>query len=301
MTPAATMPYQVYADFADVPQDLNPLPDLGDKDPSTLGPPPTPEELAAQQALVGALELVHRPIVAPLRRTIKPGDKGPDVWAVKRALSKWEATRTPPLGRFHDNPTNVYGDAAVKRIQKFKHRHSMRATKQYDLATHHLLLPWFDGWSAYHMAQYHPQSKAEVSAAKLVATAMFGYHNAPRHYNNTVQGLRCQGYYEHIKPPHMWWYDDCSGFALWCGWVNGILVMGDPGGWTGSMQLYGKRVTLAQAKPGAMVFYNNPAHVGVLVDKHDGGQVVDHGHEGGPRYHTAYYREIWEVREYLGR
>ena len=303
---ASAMPYEVYASYDELPLDEVVGTDVGDIDPSAVILKPTMEELLeVTQPLADATMLAgaqhRRPVVAPLRRNIKVNAKGPDVVGMARALSKWEHRHG--LGAYREHPTNLYAAGKRDRVKRFQHHRGIKASGVYNEETHHKLLPFIDGWGAHLFAEYHPQSKAQLGASACVAQAAFAYHHAPRHYNNTVQTLRCQGWYQRIAPPNMWWYEDCSGYALHCMWVAAGKPRTDSGlagwwgGWTGSMLEHGKTVSVRNAKPGAMVFYNN--HVAIYGGNE---KVFTHGHEGGPYWTSMYYRtDVQRIVEYYGR
>ncbi len=234
---------------------------------------------------------MSKKLVIPYTSAFKGGSKGPDRLAVKRALR--HADMLHKKGQLSE----VFGPQAVHALKKYQHRVSVKkGIGTYTRPTHDALVinREFDAYGAHLMQLAHRGSAAEQKRATIVASAMFAYSHAPRDYVNT-DARRCQGYYDRIKPPQMWRYADCSGFALWCLWLAGVTDCGPYDGWTGSMQQHGKRVSLSQAKPSAMVFYNN--HVAVYVGS---GRVVSMGHDGGPFLVSANYRsDIVEVREYV--
>lgn len=304
-------PYEVYAGYDEMPDDPPTQLDLGDLHPDSVIMQPTEEEIWAvvqeAESILASPAILsrrRRPVAAPLRRVLRRRCKGPDVVAMARALSKWEHRHG--LGSYYEHPTPLFSDGKFKRVKRFQHRMGLKADGQYGEATHRKLLPYFDAWGATMMAHYHPAGKGARRAAAVVAQAMFAYHHAPRHYNNTVQTLRCQGWYEEIVPPSCFWYDDCSGFALHCDWISAGRPSADSGllgwfgGWTGSMLEHGHRVPASKAKAGSFVFYNN--HVAVKVNDAGEDKVCTHGHEGGPFYTSQYYRsDVLSIVEYYGR
>ncbi|KAJ3039957.1 hypothetical protein HDV00_011623 [Rhizophlyctis rosea] len=78
---------------------------------------------------------------------------------------------------------------------------------------------------------------------------------------------------------------DCSSFTTWIYWSafgkGTDKLSGEKwkGGNTASLKNHGKRVSLAEAKIGDLVFYENPAHVTILVQKNPA-KVISYGRTG---------------------
>ena len=104
-------------------------------------------------------------------------------------------------------------------------------------------------------------------------------------------------------------YADCSSYATWCIWDAlggpnaGIDVVNGhqwKGGYTGTQKQHGRRVSLANAKPGDLVHYGGGTgkHVTIVVGRN---KVISHGSEAGPYLLKPDYRsDISEVRRYFG-
>jgi hypothetical protein len=238
--------------------------------------------------------LATRKLVVPLRRTIVVGDDGKDIQGLKRAM------RQAGVGSPSKHP-RIFEKVDAKFLKNFQRAHSLTVSGDYTPGTHNAMLPFYDQYSAKLMMDFHPDP-AEVLRNKLYSTAVFAYQHAPRHYNNKDATLRVEGWAYRIRPPKMWHYADCSGFCLWCCWVNGIgtNVVGPYNGWTGSMRLHGRVVTLAAALKGDMVFYGSPPdyhHVAIYVGNN---RVISHGQEGGPFLLPIDYRtDRMAIRNYV--
>lgn len=234
----------------------------------------------------------------PFKRNIYPGSVGYDSFAVKRALSKAGYGKWGGWG-----VRNLFGPFAVKNLQAFEKAQKLPQNKIYELVDHKKLSPYFDPYGIFLLGQVHILSAEDVKRNAIVATAMVGYANRYSiHY--TQSPLRMQGVRNHLLPPRFPNYEDCSSFSTWCYWVAGVL---DPNGlnyngegYTGTLVNHGRRVTLAQAKPGDLVFYGwrdgIPTHVAVYIGN---GRVISHGSEAGPLLLSVNYRTITEIRSYV--
>lgn len=100
---------------------------------------------------------------------------------------------------------------------------------------------------------------------------------------------------------------DCSALVTWCLW-NGLNHFGvrdtvNNNNWqwgsTYTQLMNGKRILLpASYLTGDLVFYNNPAHVAIIVDPHRK-LVISHGQESGPHLLEMHYRRVYQVRRYI--
>ena len=97
---------------------------------------------------------------------------------------------------------------------------------------------------------------------------------------------------------------DCSEFVSWCYWNAGVKA--DPSGnnwldaYTKDMWENGVEVSLLDAKPGDLVFYDSPttpSHVALYIGN---GQVLTKGNDDGPVQVSIYYRSDRKfIRSYL--
>jgi hypothetical protein len=133
----------------------------------------------------------------------------------------------------------------------------------------------------------------------VVATAMWGYyHRAEIGYQQEVGYVRGLDF---GPPPNVPSETDCSAFATWC-YMSARAP--DPSGvnynYIGNTRTQVSKgfpvSTVAQLRPGDLVFYNNPDHVAVYVGN---GKVVSHGSDPGPSLATVNYRPISAMRWYL--
>ncbi len=145
---------------------------------------------------------------------------------------------------------------------------------------------------------------------RVVRAAMLGYkHRGVVHYTQGPrrwEGIsnRCRSHLGRYPR-----YADCSSYATWCIWdalggpnagidvVNGAQWKA---GYTGTQKQHGRRVSLANAKPGDLVLYGDGVgkHVTIVVGKN---KVISHGSEAGPYLLKPDYRsDISEVRRYFG-
>ncbi len=145
---------------------------------------------------------------------------------------------------------------------------------------------------------------------RAVRAAMLGvthrdkivYTQGSGRWSGIQQGKRA---YQGGYPPSA----DCSSFVTWCLWdaLGGPKAGGDrvnganwTAGFTGTQCSHGRKVTMAQARPGDLLFYRGGngaiGHVAILVAD---GKAVSHGSNPGPQVVRPDYRPIAEIRSYL--
>ncbi len=297
--------YDIYAAIDDLPLDeVDPSKDVGDKqvEPATramLKAPPAPPMAITTSTISKQVHAKRKRVVCPHKRTIKQDDKGKDVEAVFRAVSKWEHRHG--LGRYVEHPTPLYGKGKVLRMKKFQHAHGIKATGKYDLDTHHALLKFFDAWGAHLMRVYTIPNQLSGKRTIIINGMMYSYHNCGHHYTQDSY-WRCEGWYKHVKPEqHMIFRNaDCSGHAQWGNWLAGVTSAGPYYGWTGSMLEHGVTVSTAQCKPGDQAFYNNHVATIVSVANRSNILVISYGHEGAPFLVSLHYRDdLMTIRSYV--
>jgi len=248
--------------------------------------------------------------VIPYRRQIKPGTRGRDVIAVKRALSRSGLLPWAGWGL-----TPIMGPLAVTALKKFQRRVKMNPDGVYGPATHAALARHrhkgkqaYDSYSVFLLQTLELRTVEDKRRDAIVAAAMFGYHRRDQiHY--TQSGMRMSGVRGRLIPPNFGRYEDCSSFATWCMYVANRTVGGvaDPNGYgyagwgyTGTFLDHGRPVGYDAMKPGDMVFYGRraiPAHMSVYVGQ---GRTVSHGSERGPVLVARSYRsDFHSARAYL--
>ncbi|KAI8915018.1 hypothetical protein DFJ77DRAFT_440643 [Powellomyces hirtus] len=137
----------------------------------------------------------------------------------------------------------------------------------------------------------------------LVDAAMWA-HNSGQRADYTQGASRWSGITDNKCPkknipPHM----DCSSFVTWIYWSafgkGADLLNGESwkGGYTGTLKDHGTAVSQSNAKIGDLVFYENPAHVTILVSKSPA-KVVSFGSEGPVNYLNINYRPVSQIRTY---
>jgi len=234
-------------------------------------------------------------VLHPQQRTIRRGDHGKDVLAVKYALKHAGFKRGIVLN-------DHAGGAFVDQVNRMRHQFKL-GDGPYDSAAHKALkrhiaavpyATWL--WNHYTIPKVNKR-------ALVVNTALFGAaHEPTMHY--TQSALRMQGVRQHIRPPACPHWEDCSSFSTWCYWVAGAVDPNGRGydgqGYTGTLTDHGRVVSYRDARPGDLIFYGGtfsvPGHVVVYIGN---GRAVSHGSESGPKIVSATYRPINHVRSYL--
>lgn len=232
-------------------------------------------------------------MLAPFTRTIKVGDRGSDVLAVKRALVR------AGYGGRGMLITNRMGGAAMRNVHRFQHAHHL-PVENYDHATYRRLLPYFDARGRLLLSNYLRQGVRK----RIVDTAVYGaLRNANIHY--TQGPSRMYGVRNRIKPPQVPLYEDCSSFVTWCYWVGGGP---DPNnlhyngqGYTGTQIDHGRKVVTPS--PADLAFYGwgfngAPKHVALYIGS---GRIVSHGSDSGPQIRSSihYRSDFRECRSYI--
>lgn len=275
---------EIYTDLNSVPVDPTPATDAIDK-PDNEKPLTDPAALAATPAK----QTVY---VIPFSRVIKLGSRGTDVRGAKRAI--WRANKLK-LTAF----TPIFGPIAVSQLKKFQKAHGLKADGQLGPATLKKLAPHFDAYAFLLYVGYAPGNKEAGQRKKIVAYATWGYnHRSLIHYAETRPMDRLNDL-EHLPITN-----DCSEFATKAYKYAGV---SDPNGfgyngagWTGTLAVHGKSVSLAQAQVGDLVLYGprpSYSHVAIYVGN---GRVISHGSEIGPLLLPIDYRsDRGDIRSYL--
>lgn len=273
-----------YTAIADAPLDLYNVPDQGDQ-----GHPPA----EIPRELLSAAKVPPTPIV-PFHRTLELGSVGRDVIGAKRAIWKRNGLKIPVRA------TQTFGPTAVAQLKNAQKEFGLPADGQLGPVTLKKLGPFFDQLAFLDYAGYRPGSSQEEQArAAQVAYALWAYNN------------RVQLGYSEYRPMTDMAQDllellpnefDCSTLAAKdfkyarLPDPNGETPPYNGAGNTTSLRAHGRPISLAAAKPGDLVHYNDPAHVAIYVGN---GRVISHGSQIGPLLLMAAYRPIAEVRTYL--
>lgn len=242
-------------------------------------------------------------LVIPFGRVLRPGARGKDVVAVKRAIRRAKSGRLRGL-------TPIFGPFFKRELCSFQARHGLKARGAYDLPTHKLLAPHFDAYAGFlylgHVPRKAPtkaEAREQALRKRIVAAMLVLYnHRAAVHY--TQGSRRMDGVILRLHPPQFPRYADCSSAATWAYYAAGAP---DPNGanyngtgYTGTLSRRGRKVSLQEAKPGDLVFYGPGwpwGHVAVYIG---GGRVLSHGSEAGPYLLPVDYRsDRGEIRSYL--
>lgn len=239
--------------------------------------------------------MAKRRRIVPLKRTLKRGAVGPDCRAVKRALIRAKCYDPPPRGK---KLNNQYGRFAVNGVKAFQKKHRLPADGIYGPRTHKKLMIYFDSYGAWLMG-HAPAPELGGPRRQQVVTEAIWYYNR-RNLIHYAQTRPIPIYRGHRLPQTI----DCSGFATMCykhagaSDPNGLGFSG--AGYTGTLAVHGRSVSLAAARPGDLVFYGRGypySHVAIYVGHN---RVISHGSEGGPYLVPIDYRRDRRIiRSYL--
>ena len=231
--------------------------------------------------------------IALTHRIIKPGDRGPDVQALKRALA--DAKLFPWPG---DHPDPHYGPIAQAAVKKFQAQHHLDQDAEVGPKTLIALLPHFDRFGLHLLAQGQPAAGGGGTRHAVVAAALLAYNKRDQiHYTEDMK-RRMEGVVKRIKPPNVPSVGDCSSMVTWYYFAAGAPDPNGAGyngsGFTGTLDR-GRTVSIDQSQPGDYVLYGTAhpwAHVALFVGEKQGQHmVVSHGSEGGPYYLPWNYRK----------
>lgn len=241
--------------------------------------------------------------VVPYAGVLKLGQTGKPVVAVKRAL--WRAHVYPHLTGTPFTP--IWGPYAKIALQKFQRLHGIPAGL-YGKPSHEKLAPFYDAYAVSMLVQAKPPPVPQLDPRrlKILAGCTLAYNNrAFWHY--TQGSARMMIVRQHLEladlGTHVLW-EDCSSGATGLYYVAGAPDPNGRGydtyGYTGTLAQHGRRITIAAAKAGDLVFYGSGfpySHVAVYLGF---GRVWSFGSENGPYVlPVAYRRDMREVRSYL--
>jgi len=250
-------------------------------------------------------------------RSLKPGVRGDDVIAHKRAVS-----RADPDAYAWREFTPLYGPAFEKAVRKLQRMHGITPSGRIGKPTHELLErmrskndpkePVFGKYEQKMCKDFcagYTKSPDEKVRDEIVRSGFYWYA-----HRGTIA-------YSQLRPfqlgkptwvPSRW---DCSAFATACHFAGGAPDPNGRGydqqGYTGTLMSRGTVVgNLAQLDPGDLIFYGytlssspafpkgSPTHVAVYVGKVNGVEsVLSHGHYPMSLLPVA-YRPINHLRHY---
>lgn len=258
----------------------------------------------------------NQPPVVPFVRSLTQGCSGPDVVAVKRALSRagyieWKGT----------DFTRVWGPYAAESLKRFEKAKGLKQTGEYSFTRHEALrkthrkgsrIEWaFDAFSIAIMRE------EDVSPWERVAYRTVDAVNQAIAHRDQITYSQVRPMPDMAPYPNLPYAADCSGFATWAarsgGWAQdpnyplGSSRKWDGYGYTGTLWACGHDVSsLRYAKLCDLVFYGRPwlaggaAHVSIVREIHDGRVYVgSHGSRSGPINVPADYRSITGIRRYV--
>ena len=221
-----------------------------------------------------------------------PGDKGPAVEALQRALY-------PLIKSLGGVPTNArngqYGVKTIRDVQVVQRVHRILvytqryptglATGKTGRKTWEVVAPHLDDRGRYLLEKHDQEQKETVEDRKRAALVAWA-----RWYVETG------GKYIQRRPMRLGKSlpitGDCSEsvtniyFLAGCPDPNGNKYNGS--GWTGTLRARGQSIPLSAAKPGDLLHYDGPQHVAMLLDD---GSIFTFG-STPPRYDRPNYRRI---------
>src|SRR5574338_9553 len=243
-------------------------------------------EQAQRNADANLRLMLNQKVVVPLPRLLKlkqPNMHGKDVIALQRALAKAKLRK---WGNF----TGFYGSGTKHQVAEFQEKMHLRRDGQYGLETHKKLARYYDAYGTFLMNQANKQFAKNSPRDTIVSYSTFGFNN--RYKIHYTQGpLRMYGVRNHVRPPRIPYYEDCSSYATWTYWGAGVRDPNGLGyngwGYTGTLAQHGSRTTNPQ--PGDLAFYGRfpYGHVVVYIGN---GKCISHGSEIGPLLLNVYYR-----------
>lgn len=260
---------------------------------------------------------------APYVESLHVGMTGRHVAAYQRMLHRWNAEVRPNWASPSEEDA-YFGTPMREQVRIFqrawsRHHPSARripANGHIGPRTHKALVRHSDGRACLLLRKERQAQKEGVAARKIVVKAAlkaYRDHQGKMIYSgpNTPQSVmakRWEGIQKGIELPRVPKHADCSSLATWCLWnarEEGATDPSDPDdqswswGTTFSMEPNGKKVSVAEARPGDLVFYEG--HVTVIVERSQGiPYVVSFGSQGGPYYERYNYRnDVTSVKDYI--
>lgn len=224
-------------------------------------------------------------------------ESGRDVKAIQRAL---QAAKVLNPGT--SKPT-VYAEATWNAVTRFQKMNKIQPTGHYGKPTHLKLAKYFDvygRWLLNEAAADLQFNEVEKQRRQRVVQAAFFYYSE-RYQLGYSQARPIPTVYYGTHPPELPRSLDCSGLAITCYWVPGLigyLGLRNMGGYgnTWSLDDYGTQISVPELRLGDLTFYGNLSHVAIYVG---GGRVISHGSAAGPLLLPYNYRPLTKCRSYL--
>lgn len=246
-------------------------------------------------------------------RTMKPGMRGNDVRAAKRAVSRFNPQAFPWRGF-----TNYFGPEFEKAVKKFQARKSLKQTGILDKASVEALSasknqkgePCYDALALELAADFCHDFKQNLLRSKIVDAGFFWYaHRSAIAYSQARP-------FQVRQPPRVPQRWDCSAFVTNCYYGGGAQNPNgrswDGLGYTGTLISHGTRLhSIVEAHPGDLIFYGSspggkpgfrkgdPTHVALFVGQVKGvASVLSHG--SYPMHLLRWdYRAVNQIRRYI--
>lgn len=226
--------------------------------------------------------------LVPYRRSLHLGMVGGDVRALQRALRSADCRTALPTGE--------YRRLTRRNVIVFQKHHGISVDRGVVKAsTWRALQPYFDAYCLYLVQHTHISPPITDKIDKFVKVAWQHYDARPLHYVQE-RPMRNTTPIDH--------YLDCSEYVYCCAKAAGLP---DPSG-TGYSG-YGNTYSFLAHMPhrdtpekGALVFYNNPSHVAIIVGQgqNHGWMVLSNGSDLGPRLLPLGYRTPYAYRTFRG-
>lgn len=237
----------------------------------------------------------------PFVRALGLGNSGPDVIAVKRALSRggWME-----WGDF----TPLYGQYAVAAVRALEKTKGLKSTGRYTFTRHEALRKshrkgttneWaFDALSI-KILKGEETTPEERMRSAIVDAAIYSIVK-----RDSISYAQIRPMTDMAPPPNVPNTMDCSWHATWCYKSAGAPDPNGRGydgqGWTGTLYPRGKAISVVQLQLGDLVFYGwkngAPSHVATFIGN---GYVASHGQQSGPSKVPVLYRTVTGCRSYL--
>lgn len=240
----------------------------------------------------------------PLRRTARLGMQGIDIEAHTAAMHRY--LHTGQLKAFREQRKTVRQTFGIAKRTLAKKSAAKAGLPQYGVVGPALYAALWDDEAydvtARQQLDEYAKSLDKKNPRELVVDAARFYLANARHiaYSQTRPIVTIS---RNIRPPDIPHALDCSGLAITCYWVAGVLDALGPEhrsgfGNTWSLADEGRSVTVADLLPGDLVFYGSCSHVAIYEGS---GKVITNGHYPMSREKLSYRSDYWGARTFLPR